>query len=103
MTISVTENPDGTFTIDWDENDPKEKVLNHWTEEDFIECIVSHCKEVITKSDNPDNEQIAVEDAIQAHIDAQKVVTEGEQSDENTSQIVSKDEKYEVTGARIFF
>jgi hypothetical protein len=103
MTISVIENSDGTFTIDWDQEDPKESVLNDWTEEDFIECIRSHCEEVIAKSDDPDNEQIAVEDAIQAYIDTQEVATEGEQSSENTSQIVGEDEEYEVTGARIFF
>jgi hypothetical protein len=71
MTISVIENTDGTFTIDWDQNDPKEKILNDWTEEDFIECLRSHCEEALRQSDDPDNEQIAIEDAIQAHIDAQ--------------------------------
>jgi len=59
MTISVIENTDGTFTIDWDKEDPKESILNDWTEEDFIECIRSHCEEVIAKSDDPDNEQKA--------------------------------------------
>jgi hypothetical protein len=73
MTISVIENTDGTFTIDWDQNDPKEKVLNDWTEEDFIECLRSHCEEALRQSNDPDNEQIAIEDAIQAYIDAQIV------------------------------
>jgi len=39
MTIHVTQNDDQTFTIDWDENDPKESILNTWTEEDFINAI----------------------------------------------------------------
>ena len=39
MTIRVTQNDDQTFTIDWDENDPQESILNHWTEEDFINAI----------------------------------------------------------------
>lgn len=39
MTIKVTENGDKTFTIFWDENDPKESILNGWTEQDFINAI----------------------------------------------------------------
>lgn len=101
MTISVTENTDGTFTFDWDENDPKEKVLNDWSEEDFIECIRSHCEKIIAKSNDPDNEQVAIEDAIEAAI--QKVATEGEQGNENHTKIVSKDENYQGSGARLFF
>ena len=34
--IDVKENPEGTFNISWNENDPIESQLNHWTEEDFI-------------------------------------------------------------------
>lgn len=37
--IEVTENDDGSLRIDWDENDPVEKILNDWTEEDFIAAI----------------------------------------------------------------
>jgi len=35
--INVTENDDGSFTIDWDENDPQESILNDWTKQDFID------------------------------------------------------------------
>lgn len=37
--IKVTENDDGSLTIDWDENDPVESQLNHWSEEDFVNAI----------------------------------------------------------------
>jgi len=37
--IDVKQEDDNTFTIYWDENDPKEKILNDWTEEDFINAI----------------------------------------------------------------
>ena len=37
--IDCKENEDGTFTISWDENDPKESILNGWTEQDFINAI----------------------------------------------------------------
>ena len=37
--IDVKENEDGTFTINWDENDPNESKFNDWTEKDFINLI----------------------------------------------------------------
>ena len=40
--IDVTENQDGTFTISWDENDPKESILNYWTEQDFINALTNY-------------------------------------------------------------
>ena len=39
MTIEVTENENGSFTISWDENSPTESILNTWTEDDFIRAI----------------------------------------------------------------
>ncbi len=39
--ITVKEEGDGSFTIDWDENDPIESQLNTWTEQDFIDCIMN--------------------------------------------------------------
>jgi hypothetical protein len=42
--ITVKEESDGSLTIDWDENDPLEKQLNHWTEEDFIRAIQEELK-----------------------------------------------------------
>lgn len=40
MTIQVFENPDKSFTISWDENDPVESQLNTWTEDDFVKAIM---------------------------------------------------------------
>ncbi len=45
--IDCKENEDGTFTISWDENDPRESVLNDWTKEDFIEVIRNYAEEEI--------------------------------------------------------
>lgn len=42
--INCEENTDGSFTITWDPNDPTESVLNHWTEEDFIDVITERAK-----------------------------------------------------------
>jgi hypothetical protein len=49
MTITVTENPDDSFTIGWDENDPAECVFNDWTEDDFIRCFTDHARFVINE------------------------------------------------------
>ena len=35
--INVKDNGDGSFIIEWDENDPEESILNDWTKEDFIQ------------------------------------------------------------------
>ena len=103
MTISVTENTDGTFTIDWDENDPKESRFNDWTEEDFTNAISSYLEELIGQSDDPDNETFSIEGALEDILDQrQEVVIEGEQGSENTSQIVRKDEEDERL-PRLFF
>ena len=45
--IEVTEREDGSFDISWDENDPVESQLNHWTEQDFIDCIMDGCKRTL--------------------------------------------------------
>ncbi len=37
--ITVTDNGDKTFTIEWDENDMLTSKLNNWTEEDFLLAI----------------------------------------------------------------
>ena len=35
--INVKDHEDGSFTIEWDENDPQESIFNDWTKEDFIQ------------------------------------------------------------------
>jgi hypothetical protein len=40
--IEVKEETDGSLTISWDENDPVERQLNTWTEQDFIKAITDH-------------------------------------------------------------
>jgi hypothetical protein len=51
MTINVTEEQDGSMTITWDPNDPKEAILSTWTEEDFLEAIRSAAQERLDKKD----------------------------------------------------
>ena len=101
MTISVTENTDGTFTIDWDHEDPKESRFNDWTEEEFINAISSYLEELIGQSDDPDNEEFSLEEALEDILNQrQELVIEGEQGNENTSEVVIEgDEKL----PRLFF
>ena len=39
--IECIEECDGSLTFSWDENDPVERVLNTWTEQDFIDAIMA--------------------------------------------------------------
>lgn len=41
MAINVTENDDGSITIEWDEHDDYEKMYNDWSENDFITALTS--------------------------------------------------------------
>jgi hypothetical protein len=52
--IEVTEKEDGSFDISWDENDPTESILNTWTEQDFIDCIMNGCKRTLSELSTDD-------------------------------------------------
>jgi hypothetical protein len=52
--IEVTEREDGSFDISWDENDPTESILNTWTEQDFIDCIMDGCKRTLGRLSTED-------------------------------------------------
>jgi hypothetical protein len=43
----ITEEEDGSFTIQWDENHPVTSMFNTWTEEDFTNMIIERCKEIL--------------------------------------------------------
>ena len=47
--INVVEEPDGSLTITWDQNDPIESQLNTWTQQDFIDVITTKCNETLNK------------------------------------------------------
>lgn len=50
--INVTENPDGTFLIEWDENHPITSIFNTWTEQDFINAIDEACKKTLGEEEH---------------------------------------------------
>lgn len=58
--IEVKENEDGSLDISWDPDDPVESILNEWTEQDFIDAIMTRCKKVLE----------TVEEVAQDHADS---------------------------------
>lgn len=61
MTITVTDNPDDTITIEWDQNDPVESILNDWTEDDFIRCITERARAVVCELGPDSSEEWSAE------------------------------------------
>lgn len=47
--IDVKENEDGSFTIEWDSEDPYESIFNDFTAKDFEDLIEQYCQEVLSK------------------------------------------------------
>ena len=43
--LTVTDNGEGSFTIEWDENDLLTSKLNDWTTEDFLTAISNGIEE----------------------------------------------------------
>jgi len=37
--VYVTENEDGSFTLEWDENDPRCEELNKWTVDEWVKAL----------------------------------------------------------------
>jgi len=42
--LKVTENEDGSFTFEWDPEDPVACIFNDWAEQDWIEAIMYNIK-----------------------------------------------------------
>jgi hypothetical protein len=49
--LTVTENSDGTFTVEWDSNDPKYSFMNNLTQQQ-IQDIVTKNLEYYIKENN---------------------------------------------------
>ena len=99
MTISVTENTDGTFTIDWDQEDPQESLLNSWTEEDFINAIENKLKS-LEELGEADNATEAINQVTEYFID--QTPEEVQQDLRNIEAFIRKDEGDDRT-PRLFF
>ena len=49
--IDVTQNEDGKLSISWDENDPKESILNTYTQDDFKALIQNYLDKTQAEQD----------------------------------------------------
>jgi len=49
--IDVTQNEDGSFSVSWDENDPKESILNSYTQDDFKALIQNYLDKTQAEQD----------------------------------------------------
>ena len=49
--LKITENADGTFTMDWDKQDPKWKFLNHLTSKEIQVIMEQAIKEELQNRD----------------------------------------------------
>lgn len=48
LQLATTEEPDGSLTISWNENHHlAQQVLNHWTEQDWIDMLTTEAGRVI--------------------------------------------------------
>jgi hypothetical protein len=47
--MNVVFEEDESITIEWDPDHPVTSVFNTWTEQDFKDCILAKCKEIIDK------------------------------------------------------
>ena len=50
--LTVKENEDGTFTIEWDENDPRYSMFNEFSEEQMTAMLELGLQEIIKEERN---------------------------------------------------
>ena len=47
--LSITENDDGTFLVEWDENDPRYSIFKGLSEEQINTMIVQGLREIVAR------------------------------------------------------
>tara|TARA_R100001463_G_scaffold78291_8_gene132549 strand:+ start:1052 stop:1264 length:213 start_codon:yes stop_codon:yes gene_type:complete len=52
--LSITENDDGTFEVQWDENDPRYSMFKGLTEEQIQVMITEGLREIINREADDD-------------------------------------------------
>ena len=97
--IDVKQEDDGSLTITWDENDPKENILGTWTQEDFIHAIEDKLNS-LKELGEVDNATEAVNQVTEYFID--QTPEEVQQDLRNIEAFIRKDEGDDRT-PRLFF
>ena len=97
--IHVYQEDNDSITIYWDENDPKESILNTWTQEDFINAIQDKLN-TLQELGEVDNATEAVNQVTEYFVDQ----TEEEVNEDiaNAQAFIRKDEE-EYRTPRLFF
>jgi hypothetical protein len=97
--INVKQEDDGSLTITWDENDPKENILGTWTQEDFIHAIEDKLNS-LKELGEVDNATEAINQVTDYFID--QTSEEVQQDIRNAQAFVRKDDE-EYRTPRLFF
>jgi hypothetical protein len=97
--IDVKQEDDGSLTISWDENDPKESILNTWTQEDFINAIQNKLN-TLQELGVADDATEAINQVTEYFID--QTPEEVQQDIDNAQAFIRKDEE-EYRTPRLFF
>lgn len=84
--IDVKQNEDGSFTIEWDSEDPYESIFNDWTEEDFTQMLLEYCEEIL------DKEGISIENSAESAEESTETVSTNETEEENSQEHNSGDD-----------
>lgn len=93
--ITVDENEDGSFTISWDENDPKENILSNYTSEELTQIIIDYAKKTLEESRDSDDYEIREYEEVYEHF-IDQTAEEVEQDIDTLKQFIeASDEDWE--------
>jgi len=85
MALNVTENEDGSLTIDWDKED--EAVFKDFTAEDFINLIRNYAEQAKRVAQDPDD---IIREEVQEYLNSE---SEGKDYDERYDQYIQETAK----------
>ena len=83
MALNVTENEDGSLTIDWDEED--EAVFKDFTAEDFINLIRNYAEEAKRVAQDPDD---IIREEVQEYLNSESEGKEYKDYDEKYEEYI---------------
>ena len=99
MALNVTENEDGSLTIDWDEED--EAVFKDFTAEDFINLIRNYAEEAKRVAEESDDNQ---REEVTYYLNSESEGKEYKDYDQAYEEYISaKDNHYAVQEEDYFF
>ena len=88
MALNVTENEDGSLTIDWDKED--EAVFKDFTAEDFINLIRNYAEEAKRVAQDPDD---IIREEVQEYLNSESEGKEYQDYDEKYDHYITETAK----------